>query len=477
MKCISCFAFVLFALLMTAWSQGKNNALGRSSEESYQGKVVVIKIGEKDLVNTQAFKFFRRTLERVNQEKARAVVFELNTPGGLAHQTTELMMRDLGRLKVPSYAFVNIEASSAGAFIAVSTDTIYMAPLSTIGSAAVVAGGGMEIEETMRAKIEGKLISVVRTLAEKKGHNFAVVEAMMIVKKEARFGDVVVGEGELLNLTAQQATSDFNGKPLLAKGIAESVDDLLRQEGLTGATVVEARMTGFERFAYWIGAFGGVLILIGLGAGYLEMKTPGFGLGAVIAIIAFGVFFFGNYVAGNLSGYETAAVFAVGVLLIIVDIFLLPGTFVLGFTGLLMALGALFFSMVDRFQWKDWQGGRGVVDGWDLFAGPALSLSLGVLGSIVLFAILMRFLPNIPWLEKHFLPATVGGEKGPEESHLAESRVGWTGETSTDLRPAGKAVFQGETLDVTAESHFLPVGTPVRIVSEDGMRVVVKKIG
>ncbi|MDQ8191885.1 NfeD family protein [Roseibacillus persicicus] len=451
------------------------NALGKSEEESYEGKVVVIKVGESDLINRQAFKFFRRTLERVNEEKAKAVIFELNTPGGLAHETTDLMMKDMSSLKVPSYAFVNIEASSAGAFIAVATDTIYMAPLSTIGSAAVVSGTGEEIEATMRAKIEGKLKSVVRNVAETKGHNFEVVEAMMIVDKESEFGDVKVGKGELLNLTAAQATTVFEGKPLLAKGIATSVEDLLIQEGMEGAEVVVAAMTGFEKFAYWIGTVGAVLILIGLGAGYLEMKTPGFGVGAIIAIVAFSTFFFGNYVAGNLAGYETAAIFVVGIIFILLDIFLFPGTFVLGLTGVAMVLGSLLFSMVDRFSWQDW--GDGDIGLWKAISGPSTALAIGLLGSIVLFALLMRFLPNVGFLNRYLLPAAVEGGTGKlADERGAESRVGWTGVASTDLRPSGKAVFQEKTLDVTAENHFVAAGAPLRIISEDGMRIVVKEI-
>ncbi len=478
MRTILVLFFAFFSTLAAKDDDATHNALGKSTEASYEGKVVVIQVGEKDLINKQAFKFFRRTLDRVEKERAKAVVFELDTPGGMAFETTDLMMKDLSQLTIPSYAFVNVEASSAGAFIAVATDTIYMAPLSTIGSAAVVNGTGQKIEETMRAKIEGHLGSVVRNVVDQKGHNYEVVEAMMLMKTEAQFGDIIsVGSEELLNLTAVEATSEYEGKPLLAKGIAESVADLLAQEGFGDVEVVEAKMTGFEKFAYWIGGAGGLLILIGLGAGYLEMKTPGFGLGALVAIIAFSIFFFGNYVAGNLAGYETAAIFVVGVIFILLDIFLFPGTFVMGITGILMVLGSLLFSMIDRFTWQDWKADEKSVDFWAVFSGPATALSIGLLGSIVLFAILMRFLPNLPFLTRYFLPETVEGGSGVLQDEVGhQSRVGWTGAAETDLRPSGKAVFDGKAVDVTAESSFVKAGAQLRIVSEDGMRVVVKEI-
>ena len=462
---------------LTAEGETKPNLLGRAKETSYTDKVVVVKVGENDLVNKQAFNFFRRTLERVDKEKARAVVFELDTPGGIAFETTGLMQK-MAKLTVPTFAYVNVEASSAGAFIAVATDKIYMAPQSTIGSAAVVNSTGEKMEETMRAKVESHLTSVIRNVVEKKGHNYQVVEAMMLVKKEAEFGDIItIEDGELLNLTATEAVSDFEGEPLLAEGIVDSIALLLKAEGIEGAEIVVAEMTGFERVAYWIGAFSGILILLGLGAIYLEIKTPGIGLGAVLAIAVFAVFFFGNYVAGNLSGYETAAIFVVGVVFVLLDIFLFPGTFFLGLAGVAMICGSLFFSMVDWYFWKDWKSDEVFVDFWSVFSGPMKALSIGILGSIALFAIMMRFLPNLPFLNRYFLPAAVGGGSGViEEQPGHESRVGWTGTAETDLRPSGKAIFDGQVVDVTAESSFVKTGTRLRIVSEDGMRVVVKEI-
>jgi len=91
-------------------------------EESYKDQVVVISVGETDLSNKQAFKFWRRTLERVNDEGAKAVIFQLDTPGGLAFDTLEIMVNELRDLKVPSYAFVDKKAISAGALISVATD-------------------------------------------------------------------------------------------------------------------------------------------------------------------------------------------------------------------------------------------------------------------------------------------------------------------------------------------------------------------
>lgn len=474
------FLLLFFSLLLplgAANEEGDAKVFSKSDEASYTGKVVVIKVGQKDLVNKQAFRFFRRTLRRIDAEQAKAVVFDLNTPGGYAQLTIQLMMDEMAKLTVPSFAYVNPEASSAGALISVATDAIYMAPVSSIGSAAIVSGDGQEIEKVMRSKIESAFDSFVRSVVVKKGHNVEVVQAMMFPDRKFRFGDIKVAKGDLLNLTADEAAADFEGKPLLAKGIVASVSELLVQEGIGSAEVVEARMTGFERIAYWAGAFGPVLILIGLAGGYLEMKSPGFGLGGGIALVAFGLFFFGNNIAGNLAGYEVAAIFALGLLLIILDIFILPGTFVLGFTGVFLMVGSLLFAMIDRLEWEDLQSDE-ISRSWsDTLAGPAMGLAVAILGSIIVMALMMRFLPNLPFLNRYLLPATVDGEASSVGNSVAqESRVGFTGKALTALRPSGKAQFGEEVIDVTSESSFVNAGAPLRVVSESSMRVVVKEI-
>ena len=103
-------------------------------EQSYTGKVLVIEVGEKSLVNKQSFKFWQRTLARASEEQARAVIFQLDTPGGLAIDTKDLMVQELRDLEVPSYAFVDDEAISAGAMISIACDSIWMTPGSTIGA-------------------------------------------------------------------------------------------------------------------------------------------------------------------------------------------------------------------------------------------------------------------------------------------------------------------------------------------------------
>ena len=458
----------------------QKRVFGRSDEESYEGKVVVIKVGKKDLVNKQAFKFWRRVIQRVNEENARAVLFDIDTPGGLAFDTAELIMVDMQKIKVPSYAFVNQQALSAGALVAAGTDTIYMHSVSTIGAAAIVSGSGAEIPEIMRAKIESAFNAFVRAVSKSKGRNPDVIRAMMITDEYYDFGDIQVEEGELLSLTADEAVTVFEGKPLLAKGIVDSIDELLEKEGLAGVEVVLAVPTGMEKLAYWAAAFSAILILVGIGGAYLEMKTPGFGIGGGISLLAFTVFFFGNYAAGNMAGYGLMLLFLLGVVLIVFELFILPGMIVPGVIGAILVIGTLFVAMIDGFAFEDKD-----IRGWDAAGAldfinrPALNLAIGLLGSTVLMMLMMRYLPGAPLFSRLVMSKVLvnGDSTGLDSvSGGTGEHVGLKGLATTDLRPAGKGDFNGRRLDVTAVSGFIAEGKEIIVSSEDGLRILVKEI-
>lgn len=470
------FIFYLLAGLGLVFGQDKK-VFGKSDEESYEGKIVRIEVGEKDLSVGQSFKFWERTLERAKDEGAKGVIFDLDTPGGLAFPTKELMTQ-LAELEIPTITFVNPEASSAGSFIAISTDRIYMTPGSNIGSSAIVNGTGQEIDPVMRAKLESFFGSHVRYIAEKKGHRPEVIEAMMFLSEEERkIGDVVVGPGKLLNLNSTEATRLLDDGPLLAKAELASLEEVLKAEGWSQDDLVTAKPSGFERLAWWIASVSGLLIMVGLAGGYFELKTPGFGFGGIVSITAFALFFFGNYLAGNMAGYELAAIFVLGLVLIAVEIFIIPGFGLPGITGLLMVIGALVFSMVDGIEWQKFQwGGTGTTGLLDAMSGPASHLALGIFGSLILLYVLMKYVPKLKFVENTMLPGSLTrGTGSGEDEHFGE-RVGMTGTATSNLRPSGKAEIDGQVLEVIAEGSFIDKGEPVRVVSEDGMGIAVKKV-
>ena len=449
---------------------------GKILEESFEGKLVVLTVGKDDLMNKQSFKFWRRMLRRAEDEKAKAVLFDLDTPGGYAFETKEIMS-EITRLKIPSYAFVNENALSAGALMSVATNGIYMSPEGTIGAAGLVSGGGAEIGEMMRKKLHSSFEAQIRSVAEKRGHDPDLIRAMMIPEDRDRvFGEVVVRAGELLTLTASEATSMRGGRPLLAKGVASSIEEIAEFEGIDSAAIVRAEATAFENVAWWVSKWSFLLILVGMAAAYAELKAPGFGIGGAISLLAFGTFFFGNYMAGNLANYELVALFVLGIVLIAVELFLIPGTGVTGIAGVLCLLGALLLGTVDKIDWNDWKVGDFSGNLLDLLRGPAFTLGTGLLGGSFLVVLLMRFLPSAPLFRVFVSKQELAGGASiatQASSARCEDRMGLTGEALTDLRPSGKVALTGEELDVIADGAFIKKGSKVRVLRQDGMKIVV----
>ena len=474
------FLAALFLLLLPAFAEEEDaperKIIGKSEEAAYTDKVVVLSIGQKDLINKEAFRFFQRTLERVETEKARALVLKINTPGGLAFDTRDLIFDQLGKLKVPTIAWVEREALSAGAIISFATDKIYMAPGTIIGAAGLVSGTGQEIDPVMRAKLESVFDASLRGIVKKKGHRIEVLRAMMFLDEdeERTFGTVTVPKDELLSLTAEEAAEEIDGKPLLAAGIADSIEKVLEAEGMADAEVVRAKPTGFEAIAWWIAALSPLLIAVGIGAAWIELKAPGFGVFGFISLGAFAIFFFGNSVAGNLAGYELMAIFVIGVILIILELFVLPSG-IAGIIGALMVLGSLWFAMADKIEFeKARESGEMISSLDDVLLRPAMMLGLGLAGGMLALFVFARYLPNIPLLRSLIAKKELAAGT-PAEEGLSQSLIGATGKAVTDLRPSGTILVGGIQHDAISRHGLIPKGESVRVL-EDGMTYVVEPV-
>ncbi len=459
----------------------------RRTGESYRGKIVVLEVGQDALSSGKArFDFMDRTLKKAQLDGATAVIFDIDTPGGFAWYTQGLLLNSLQDITVPTYAFVNTRAESAGAIVALGTDHIYMRPAASIGSALIVTSTGGDLNSAMESKQTQMIISVVRNIAELKGHNPDIAEAFVSRDKEVRIGGTVIHEaGEVLNLNTIDATEVIDGRPVLAEGVADSIEQIVAKENLEGE-IIAAEVLGMEGFAHWIQKFAFLLIIIGIAGAYLELQTPGFALPGIVSVLAFSLFFFGNYMAGNLAGYELAVLFILGLVLIAVEIFLFPGLIIPSFVGGLLVLLSLGLAMVDRVDLEyKWDGLPGAESWATLLKGSFMSMALGLTGGIVLILFLMRFLPRSriasPFVLKAAVPegASIDGQIAIGSNPEVRDRIsylGWEGTTTTDLRPAGKGRFRGETLDVISDGEFIPRGSTVSVVRHEGSRIVVQNV-
>ncbi len=434
-----------------------------------EGAVVVIPL--KGEISKAQFYFLRRIIKMAEAAKASAFILDMDTPGGELGAGVDILQALL-KVEAPTFTYVNPNAGSAGALIALGTKQIWMAPVSAIGAAAPVMGAGQEIPETLNAKIVSYYSGYFRSAAEKNNHNPEIAEAFINSDKEVIIGDRVIDEkGELLTLSAQEAAENIGGKPLLAAGIAPDVAALVRDAGLAGP-VVEARPSGFERAAIVITMLAPLFLLGGIVGTYIEMKSPGFGVPGVVAAICFLLFFTGHYIAG-LTGMEVVAFFVLGVVLVLVELVFFPGTVVVGLAGGALMVGSLLWAMVDYYP---------DAPGWPSFAVFLLPLAnLGVaagLSAVIIF-FLAQFLPQLPVLRRLVLMASQpgGGALEMDEPGTALDRVraGDEGRAVSLLRPVGRAEFDGQLVDARAEGEFLPAGTPVVALRIEGSEVVVQR--
>lgn len=451
-----------------------------SNSQSYAGKVVVIPVGQDDLILPARFEFMKRTLTRCNTDGAEAVIFELDTPGGLAWDTISLMMQDLQNLKARSFAFVNTRAISAGAMIAMATDTIYMAPASAIGASTPVSHDGTPLAEAERAKNNSAFMGMARTVVREKGHDVRIIEGMIDMDRGLSInGQVIIPKGEIVTLDSEQATMLVDGKPLLAKGIVNSVEEIKQLELLKGE-VITAEPTGFEKIAIWVTRYAAILILIGLAGGYLEMQTPGFGLPGFVSITAFALFFFGHYVAGSLAGQETmvvAVVFVVGIVLIGVELLTAPGTVVPGVLGFLCVMVALVYAMSG---WEVVPPGGASAGGFNLstYATGFRNFALGVTGAAVLITSLCLWLPELRPFRSLILQTSVGGtlQDAPLMRDASNAQEGDSGIARSALRPYGTIDLDGRLIEAMVEGGYIQSGTWVRVREIRGEKIIVEAV-
>ncbi|CAN5780671.1 hypothetical protein BH11VER1_BH11VER1_22650 [soil metagenome] len=454
---------------------------------SFTGKVVIIPVGEEDLISRARFEFMTRTLERCTSEGAEAVIFDLDTPGGLAWDTTNLMMKDLQKLKPRSFAFVNPRALSAGAMIAIATDGIYMSPASSSGAATPIYGNGAAMGDAERAKMNSAIMSMARTVAKEKGHDPRVIEAMIDMDRELVVnGEVLCAKGEILTLDAEQATMLENGRPLFAKGIVKSLDEIKKAEGLTGATII-AKPSDFEQIAIWVTKYAAILILIGLAGGYVEMQTPGFGIPGLISLAAFSLFFFGHYVAGSLVGQETAVVaglFVLGIVLVVLEFLVFPGTMIPGIAGFVCIMIALVYTMSGWEPVPALPVPAGEVApetvGFQLatYATGLRNFAVGIIGAAGSIVLLARFLPETKPFQKLVLNSAAGGslETTPAMQMAESVKPGDNGVTRSELRPYGTVEIAQRRVEAMVEGGYLSSGTKVRVREVQGPKIIVEEI-
>lgn len=465
--------FLLSGLLAACAAFGADTD---TSAPAKKARVVVIPV--RDEIASPVLFILRRGLKDAETEKADVVVLDMKTPGG-ALDTTFDIMESLGKFSGKTITYVNTEAMSAGAFIAATTEEIWFTPDGIIGAAAPVLSGGQDVEATMKQKVVSYLKARMRANSEGKGYRGEVVSAMIDADKPLKIGGKTIKEkGELLSLTATEAMKTYGTppRPLLGAGIARTLPELLDKKfGVGGYTLQRLEITWSERLAVFLNSLAPVLLGLGMLALFIEFKTPGFGVFGITGIALLAVVFLSNYVAG-LSGHEPMLFFALGVLLVALELLFWHTAGFLGVAGVALMMLSLLWSMADL--WPN----EPISVAWsaDAFARPLLNLGSGLVIAIVLFVALLRFLPKGWVWDRLVVQSTSGGVAqvgGVAEESASElsALVGRRGVAVTALRPGGQVEVEGRRYEAMVEVGAIDRGAAIVVTGCSDFALTVEK--
>jgi membrane-bound serine protease (ClpP class) len=438
-------------LALASWT-----GAARAGDGSY---VLVHLDGEVDLGMAP---LVQRAVREAHEQGAKGLVLDIDTFGG--RLDAAVLIRDaLLEADVPTTCYVDRRAISAGALICMATDTIDMAPGSTIGAATPIREDGGEIPESVNAKVTSYVRKEFGATAEARHRRRDLAEAM--VDREV----VVEGASNRpLTLTTAEALS-FG----LAARSSDSLDAAVAASGLGDSRRVPVEMNWAEKAARIITmpVISGLLLSIGMLGLVIEVKAPGWGPG-IIGVTALFVFLFGHQVV-RLAGWEDVLLVAIGLVLLGVEIFLLPGFGIAGVLGLLFFAGGVVLAMVGR----DWDAA--VAAG--ALRTALVTSSSAVLVSAAAFAALVRVLPHSRLARAGLMLETTLANADSFGAPL-ESLVGREGLARTMLRPSGSVVLDGlggadgTRFDAVSEGEVIPAGSRVRVVAMRGGSLVVRLV-
>ncbi|MCK6618255.1 MAG: nodulation protein NfeD [Cyclobacteriaceae bacterium] len=431
--------------------------LGLSSAVNAQKtKVMLMEI--KSEIDPRTRRYVDLALTNAETIKADIVIIEMDTYGGILTDAKEIVDRIMA-FKKPIWVFINSDAASAGALISIACDSIYMAPGASIGAATVVSATGEKAPD----KYQSYMRSIMRSTAEEKGRNPRIAEGMV---DEDIVIDSVKKEGEIITFSTSEAIQYG-----FCEAKVESVEEILKRNKIENYELVKFELSGSETIiAFFLNPFiSGLLILIIIGGIYFELQTPGVGFPLFAAIVALVLYLVPYYLNGLAENWEVIALF-LGLGLIAVEIFVLPGFGIAGVVGITLTVGSLILIMVnnDAFDFE-------FVPANEILYAVAAAFG-GILGGIVVLFAGGARLANTRLFKRIALVQTQDPSEGYVVKPASASMKGKTGTAYTVLRPGGKVMIDGQLYDAYTRGEFLEKGDLVEVLDDETTSLRVKKV-
>ena len=456
-------------------------ATAQTNTEQEAGIAYVIPI--HDMIERALVYVVKRGVTEAEALDASVIIIDMDTPGGRLDATAEII-KIITSTKIPTYTFVNPDAISAGAITAMATDHIYMAPGSRIGDAMPIMmsplpmGGPKAMPDDLKEKAVSPTVAMIRAVAQRKGHDAQLAEAMVRAEIEYKIGDkVICPAGQLLTLTSQDAAQIVgegdDAHPLLSAGTVESIEDLLNTIGRGSDEIVTLKSSTAERLARIIDGFpmSGILLALGLLGLYIEYKTPGFGIPGISGLLILAIWFWGHHIAG-MANIAEIVIFSIGILLIMAEIFIIPGFGAAGIAGIILVVIGLFMSMVGNSFSVEWYALPTLEDIHYAMLNFSITLIVILAGGIILG----KLLPKSAAFHRLCLDAVEHRDDGYTSAKTSSELLGVQGTTVTPLRPSGIGEFGDKRLDIIARGSFIDKSTPIVVAEVRGSRIIVEKV-
>ncbi|PXA05704.1 hypothetical protein DDZ13_02195 [Coraliomargarita sinensis] len=444
------------------------------SDPEADGGVDVYVIPITEAIGKPNLFILRRGLKEAIENDVDMVLLEMDTPGGRVDVTIE-MMEMLARFDGITATYVNDEAISAGSFITASTQEIYFAPTGKIGASAVIMGAGQEVPETAKMKIESYLRANIRAITADYPYRSDVIRAMLDAEYELVIDEEVIKPaGELLTLTASEALKEYGDppQPLLGKGIYDSVEELLDDRfGPGNYEIKDFKVTYSERIAKWMDTFAPALLGIGMLLLFLEFKTPGFGIFGIGGIVLIAIFFISQHIAG-LAGNEAILFFALGIILVLVEIFFFPGVLIFALSGLALIFGSLLWAMVDI--WPE----EPISLSPEFLAEPVVNLVFGMTVAVLGAVIFGRFFKG-SFFERMLVLEDAAGGSSQEIREKRESSLpkpGSEGVAVSDLFPSGRVEVDGKRYEARSALGPIEHDSRIRVKAHNDFSLIVEEV-
>lgn len=427
----------------------------------------IYKVPIKGTIDLGLPPFIKRVISIAEKDNASAIIFEINTFGGRVDAATQIKDAILGS-KVPTIAFINRRAISAGALISLSCEKIYMTEGGLLGAATAVDMSGKKGSEKVISFMREEMAST----AEKRGRNTEIARGMvdeelmfthLVIKGDSIIVNDIEGrkEGKLISLTTEQALK-YN----ISDGKAETLNELINLLGYSELVLKENIENWSEKLVRFLTnpVVASLLTTFGFLGILFELQSPGWGIPGVVGLICLILSLSASYIA-QLATISDMLLIIAGLSLIMLEAFVIPGFGVVGISGIGIVVYGLYLLLIPN-----------VPVGEEVLSNATDGFMIGLLGAIIGIYLLLKLMVKTKFWKQLTAPGSQKKEDGYTNSFGWESLIDQIGVADTDLHPSGWVRVEDKRFFMISEGDFIEKGSSVKILSVDGNRVLVKKL-